>query len=64
VGSTSRKTARFERMVTNLVYDLGIKTFTQAAPPAAEVKVPTPFGETSAARRAGTQTRHGVPAAR
>ncbi len=45
---------RFERHGDDLVYDLGI-TFTQAAL-GAEVKVPTPFGETMLRVEPGTQT--------
>jgi molecular chaperone DnaJ len=45
---------RFERHGDDLVYDLGI-TFSQAAL-GAEVKVPTPFGETMLRIEPGTQT--------
>jgi len=45
---------RFERHGDDLVYDLGV-TFTQAAL-GADVKVPTPFGETMLRVEPGTQT--------
>jgi molecular chaperone DnaJ len=45
---------RFERHGDDLVYDLGI-TFTQAAL-GAEIKVPTPFGESMLRVEPGTQT--------